>query len=103
VAGAKTPQLARDTKPAVESGERRRSWASRAVHDYLASHPNRFEPPRDHVYVQPLGELPAERGPTTDELAAHARTYFGLRVTVLPLTRSRWPRSPVSRVPGERA
>ena len=57
------------------------------VHDYLAAHPNRPEPPRDHVYVQPLGELPAERGPTTDELAAHARTYFGLRVTVLPVRR----------------
>jgi archaemetzincin len=55
------------------------------VHDYIASHPNRPEPPRDHVYVQPLGELPAERGPTTEELAAHAHAYFGLRVTVLPV------------------
>lgn len=55
------------------------------VHDYIASHPNRPEPPRDHVYVQPLGELPADRGPTTEELAAHARVYFGLPVTVLPV------------------
>lgn len=55
------------------------------VHDYIASHPNRPEPPRDHIYVQPLGELPADRGPTTHELAEHARVYFGLRVTVLPV------------------
>ncbi len=56
-----------------------------SVLDYLASHPNRPEPPRAHVYVQPLGELRAERGPTTDELAAHAHAYFGLPVTVLPV------------------
>lgn len=55
------------------------------VHDYIASRPNRPEPPRDHVYVLPLGELPAEQGPTLDELAGHARAYFGLPVSVLPV------------------
>lgn len=55
------------------------------VHDYLASRPNRPEPPRDHIYVLPLGELPAARGPTLDELAAHARAYFGRPVQVLPV------------------
>jgi archaemetzincin len=54
------------------------------VHDYIAAHPNRPEPPRNHIYVQPLGELSRERGPTASELAAHARAYFGLPVTVLP-------------------
>jgi archaemetzincin len=55
------------------------------VLDYLASHPNRPEPPRDHIYVLPLGELPAERGPTLEELRAHASAYFGLPVSVLPV------------------
>ena len=55
------------------------------VHEYLASHPNRPEPPRDTVYLLPLGELPPERGPTLDELAGHARAYFGLPVEVLPM------------------
>jgi archaemetzincin len=55
------------------------------VHDYVASQPNRPEPPRDRIYVLPIGELTAERGPTTEELTEHARRYFGLPVTVLPV------------------
>lgn len=54
------------------------------VSDYVASGFNRAEPPRDHVYILPLGELPAERGPTRDELRDHAERFFGLPVVVLP-------------------
>lgn len=54
------------------------------VLDYIASHPNRPEPPRDRIYIQPVGELPASRGPTPEELSGYARAFFGREVTVLP-------------------
>lgn len=54
------------------------------VQDYVDSHPNEPEP-GDHIYILPLGRLPSERGPTTDELAEHARRFFGLPVVVLPV------------------
>ncbi len=59
--------------------------APQTVEDYLHERPNRPEPPRDRIYVLPIGALPAARGPTTEELAEHARRYFGLEVTVLPV------------------
>lgn len=54
------------------------------VQDYIDSHPNEPEP-RDHIYILPVGPLPYERGPTTDELAEHARRFFGMPVVVLPV------------------
>ena len=55
------------------------------VLDYVESRPNRPEPPRDTIYVLPVGPLPAERGPTEDELAEYARRFFGLPVVVMPI------------------
>lgn len=54
------------------------------VLDYIESHPNRPEPPRTTIYVLPVGPLPAERGPTVDELAEYARRFYGLPVVVMP-------------------
>lgn len=51
---------------------------------YLASEPNWPVPPRNVLYVQPVGPLPAERGPTLDELTRYAHAFFGLEVRVLP-------------------
>jgi archaemetzincin len=52
--------------------------------DYLASEPNRPVAPRNVIYVLPVGSLPAERGPTIDELSGYAHAFFGLEVRVLP-------------------
>ncbi len=63
------------------------SWhpePGQTVAQYVESRPNRPEPPRDQIYIQPIGPLPAERGPTPDELADYARRFFDREVTVLP-------------------
>jgi archaemetzincin len=52
--------------------------------DYLASEPNVPAPPRDVLYVLPIGPLSADRGPTLDELQRHAHAFFELEVRVLP-------------------
>lgn len=54
------------------------------VLDYVQLRPNRPEPPRQIIYVLPVGSLPAERGPTVDELAEYARRFFGQEVVVMP-------------------
>lgn len=51
---------------------------------YLASEPNFPVAPRNVLYVLPVGPLPAELGPTIDELTSYAHAFFGLEVRVLP-------------------
>jgi archaemetzincin len=51
--------------------------------DYLASEPNLPVAPRNVLYVLPVGPLPAELGPTIDELTSYAHAFFGLEVRVL--------------------
>jgi archaemetzincin len=52
--------------------------------DYLASEPNLPVAPRNVLYVLPVGPMPAELGPTVDELTSYAHAFFGLEVRVLP-------------------
>jgi archaemetzincin len=58
--------------------------SGQTVGQWLASSPNAVASPRTVIYLQPIGALPAERGPTIDELVAHAHVYFGLEVRTLP-------------------
>jgi archaemetzincin len=51
---------------------------------YLASEPNLPQAPRNVLYVLPVGPMPAELGPTIDELESYAHAFFGLPVRVLP-------------------
>ncbi|MCA9649501.1 MAG: hypothetical protein KC501_06305 [Myxococcales bacterium] len=55
------------------------------VLDYIESRPNRPEAPRNVIYILPVGSLPAERGPTVEELAEYARRFFGRPVEVMPV------------------
>jgi archaemetzincin len=51
---------------------------------WLASEPNLPNAPRSVIYVLPVGPLPAELGPTLDELTSYAHAFFELEVRVLP-------------------
>jgi len=59
---------------------------AQTVLDYVQQRPNRPEAPHDTIYILPIGPLPAERGPTVDELAEYGKHFFGLAVVVLPPT-----------------
>lgn len=54
------------------------------VPQYASSLPNVPAIPRNKIYLLPIGPLPAERGPTVEELSAHAIAFFGLPVEILP-------------------
>lgn len=53
------------------------------VAEYL-DYANRPDPPREVLYIVPVGPLPAARGPTSEELSSYAHAFFGLEVRVLP-------------------
>ncbi|MEM7152618.1 MAG: archaemetzincin [Myxococcota bacterium] len=54
-----------------------------SVYAYVQSRPNRPDPPNDQIYILPLGPLPAERGPTVEELAQYGQAFFNREVVVL--------------------
>jgi archaemetzincin len=71
--------------PAVREGDWLESHAEpgQTVPQWVASEPNMPSAERGTIYLQPIGALPADRGPTIEDLAAHATAYFGLPVKVL--------------------
>ncbi len=54
------------------------------VAQYLESNPNHPVAPRDVLYIQPLGSMPAASGPTLEQLSRYAAAFFRLEVRVLP-------------------
>ncbi len=56
---------------------------AQTVARYLASEPNDPVAPRNVIYVLPVGPLPAERGPTIEDLTRYAHAFFELEVRVL--------------------
>lgn len=55
-----------------------------SVGQFLASQPNRPEPARRTIAVQPLGSLADFKGPTLGTQQEFLRLYFGLPVLILP-------------------
>lgn len=51
---------------------------------YVASRPNLPDPIRKTIYLQPFGDLDADRGPKMQDLADVCAANFGLPVKVLP-------------------
>jgi archaemetzincin len=51
---------------------------------FKASHPNRPTDLRKVIYLQPLGEFPADRSPSIDKLRNFAAAFFAMEVKKLP-------------------
>jgi archaemetzincin len=52
--------------------------------EFKASHPNRPTESRRVIYLQPLGEFPADRSPSIEKLHEFAAAFFAMDVKALP-------------------
>jgi archaemetzincin len=53
---------------------------------FKASHPNRPTESRRVIYLQPLGEFPADRSPSIEKLREFAAAFFAMDVKSLPVS-----------------
>ena len=52
--------------------------------EFVRSRPNRPDKQRKIIYLQPLGDFPADEAPPQDLLQAYASAYFAMEVRLLP-------------------
>ena len=52
--------------------------------EFKASHPNRPSDSRCVIYLQPLGDFPADRSPAIEKLREFASAFFAIKVKTLP-------------------
>ncbi len=78
-----------DPMPPVQAGDwlEHHPEPGQTVAQFVASDHNAVTPDRRTIYLQPIGPLPHDRGPTIDELTEHAGRYFGLPTAILPAKR----------------
>jgi archaemetzincin len=51
---------------------------------YLWSNPNLFRPPRNKIYLQPLGDFPVETSPSLEVIREFTQLFFCAETNILP-------------------
>ncbi|MDA8745920.1 archaemetzincin [Rubripirellula amarantea] len=71
-------------KPGLSDWLANQQELGQTFQQYVRSHPNRPNARRQTIYLQPIGDIDSQDGPSLDQLVLYAESFFSLPVKLLP-------------------